>query len=205
MNATENQVIALAALFQHVQAVDQLARTGHCPTQLIETAVRSILCTQPDNVLEVYGSLENLHEGRNVLGQIINTQAKAPNQLPIRYALAAIQLESRLHKDADMLSKLARGIDLISHKVQHFGADHANVTEAVAQLYLDTLSTYKNRIQISGMPNHLQNPAVAARIRSLLLAAIRAAMLWRQVGGRRWHLIFKRKALGQALTGLGKV
>lgn len=199
MNATENQVIALAALFQHVHAVDQLARTGHCPAQVIETAVRSILCTQPTNVLDVYGSLDNLHEGRTFLSQILNTQVKTPSQLPIRYALAAIQLEARLHKDAEMLSKLARGIELIANKVQHFGADHANVTEAVAQLYLDTLSTYKSRIQISGMPSHLQNPAVAARIRCLLLAAIRAAMLWQQVGGRRWHLIFKRKALGQCL------
>lgn len=199
MNALENQVIALAALFQHVHAVDQLARTGHCPAQTIETAVRSILCTQPDNVMDVYGNLDNLRDGRNFLSQILNTQSKNPNQLPIRYALAAIQLEARLNKDSVMLGNLARGIELLANKVQHFGADHANVTEAVAQLYLDTLSTYKSRIQISGMPSHLQNPAVAAHIRSLLLAAIRAAMLWRQVGGRRWHLIFKRKALGQCL------
>lgn len=96
MNATENQVIALAALFQHVHAVDQLARTGHCPAQIIETAVRSILCTQPDNVLDVYGRLENLDEGRKFLNQILNSQVKTPNQLAIRYALAAIQLEARL-------------------------------------------------------------------------------------------------------------
>lgn len=202
MNALHNQVVALAALFQSVHAVDQLARTGHCSTLTIDTAIRSILCTQPENTIDVYGRVENLQEGQNCLKEIIDTQTRTPNQLPIRYALAVIQLESRLRKDPPMLAKLAAGIDLVSHKVQHFGTGHANVIEATAQLYLDTISTYKNRIQISGLPTHLQNPMVAARIRSLLLAAIRAAMLWHQVGGRRWHLIFKRKALSQALAKL---
>ena len=33
------------------------------------------------------------------------------------------------------------------------------------------------------------------RIRALLLAGIRAVILWRQVGGRRRYLIFRRKEI----------
>ncbi len=197
-----DQVIALAALFQNAQAVDQLARHGECPNELLDCAIRSIVCTNPASTLEVYGNTANLATGRALLSRILEPGKEPLSQLTVRYALAAVQLSSRLSKDPQMLDKLGKGIDLVVHKIQHFGHEHPNVVEALAQLYLDTISTYKNRIQVSGQPAHLQNPFVAAKIRALLMAAIRAAMLWRQVGGRRWHLIFRRKALTQALNSL---
>ncbi len=50
---------------------------------------------------------------------------------------------------------------------------------------------------IAGEPLHLQNPDNAARIRVALLAGIRAAVLWRQAGGRKWQLLLRRRALGR--------
>ena len=41
----------------------------------------------------------------------------------------------------------------------------------------------------------MQQPEVANRVRTLLLAGIRSATLWRQVGGHRWQLLFQRKKL----------
>ncbi|HKM37225.1 MAG TPA: DUF489 family protein, partial [Thiopseudomonas sp.] len=35
----------------------------------------------------------------------------------------------------------------------------------------------------------------AAKVRALLFAGIRSARLWRQLGGRRWHLLTKRGAM----------
>ncbi len=42
---------------------------------------------------------------------------------------------------------------------------------------------------------HLQQTDNAAKIRALLLAGIRSARLWRQLGGHRWQLIFSRRKL----------
>ena len=42
---------------------------------------------------------------------------------------------------------------------------------------------------------HLQQPNNAAKIRALLLTGIRAARLWRQLGGHRWQLLFSRRKL----------
>jgi len=36
------------------------------------------------------------------------------------------------------------------------------------------------------------------------LTGIRAAILWRQVGGRRWHLLFNRKRYFKDAKGLIK-
>ncbi|WP_156501040.1 DUF489 family protein, partial [Alcanivorax sp. HI0044] len=59
----------------------------------------------------------------------------------------------------------------------------------------DTLGTFRFRIQVKGDPAHLQDDDKAARIRALFLAGVRAAFLWHQLGGRRWHLLFHRKRL----------
>ena len=40
------------------------------------------------------------------------------------------------------------------------------------------------------------------KIRACLLAGIRSAVLWRQVGGSKWQLLFHRKKLVQAAQQL---
>jgi high frequency lysogenization protein len=46
---------------------------------------------------------------------------------------------------------------------------------------------------VAGEQNYLQKTETAARVRTLLLAGIRAAVLWRQLGGSKWKLLFARK------------
>lgn len=48
----------------------------------------------------------------------------------------------------------------------------------------------------------LQQPNNAAKIRALLLAGIRSARLWRQLGGHRWQLVFSRSKLLKELYEL---
>jgi high frequency lysogenization protein len=51
------------------------------------------------------------------------------------------------------------------------------------------------RIQVTGSPAVLQSPQVQAKVRATLLAGIRAAVLWHQVGGGRLQLMFSRNRL----------
>jgi high frequency lysogenization protein len=51
---------------------------------------------------------------------------------------------------------------------------------------------------VQGDPRHLHAPDNQNRIRALLLAGIRAAWLWRQVGGSRWKILLGRKQLAAA-------
>ena len=69
------------------------------------------------------------------------------------------------------------------------------IFESFATLYQEWLSSLQPRIMINGAPHHLQNPSNISKIRTLLLAGVRSAMLWRQLGGRRWQLFFARKAI----------
>ena len=50
---------------------------------------------------------------------------------------------------------------------------------------------------VSGEHMHLSKPENANRIRALLLAGIRAAVLWRQSGGNWFSLMLRRKSLAE--------
>jgi high frequency lysogenization protein len=76
------------------------------------------------------------------------------------------------------------------------------VIAAVATCYQETLSTLKFRIQVRGDARYLRDPEVASKIRAVLLAGVRAAMLWHQIGGRRWHLPVFRKRILRALCDI---
>ena len=76
-----------------------------------------------------------------------------------------------------------------------FDKEHENITAALADLYTRTISDIGPKIMIQGEQTHLANPKNAAKIRTLLLAGIRAALLWRQAGGNRWKLLLERRKL----------
>jgi high frequency lysogenization protein len=111
-------------------------------------------------------------------------------------------LERKLAKRDDMLQIMGSRLDQIQQQVQHFGLVHDNVIAACGGLYQDTLSTFSQRIQVQGDMRHLQQPSNAAKIRALLLTGIRAARLWRQLGGHRWQLVFSRRKLLNELRPL---
>jgi CII-binding regulator of phage lambda lysogenization HflD len=51
------------------------------------------------------------------------------------------------------------------------------------------------RIQVDhGKPEYLKQTEKVAFMRALLLAGIRSAFLWHQLGGRQWRLVFQRRA-----------
>ena len=56
------------------------------------------------------------------------------------------------------------------------------------------MSNLTPRIMVSGEPKHLTDNDNAHRIRANLLAAIRSTVLWRQLGGSRFGLVFSRRA-----------
>lgn len=45
---------------------------------------------------------------------------------------------------------------------------------------------------MTGDAKHLQSNGAADKVRALLLVGIRCSLLWHQVGGRRYQLLFQR-------------
>lgn len=206
INKHEQQTIALAAIFQAASLVEQLARTGEIPAAELELLITSLFKQNPNNFDEIYGARPNLQAGYHGICKLMGGESKAPKQDinpdVMRYALSIVHLESRLRKNGHMLDQLGSSIQSSVRQAEHFHITHESVIGSLADTYKETLSTLSFRIKVTGNPQILQNSLNANKVRALLLAGIRAAILWRQVGGRRWHLLFTRKRYIKDAQGL---
>ncbi|MBM6549573.1 high frequency lysogenization protein HflD [Marinomonas ostreistagni] len=200
----KEQAIALSAIFQAAELVATLARKGTLDETHAEPLLNSILVVNAERTEDIYGGQfdcqGNLALGRRIAKQVMGKEREAVNPDTIRYALSMIHLESKLQKDDAMLSAIGRQLGQVERQKEHFESVlHENMVAGISGMYQDTLSKMSFRIQVHGDSRHLQQPQIANQVRALLMSGVRAAMLWRQVGGRRWHLIFKRKAILQQL------
>jgi len=196
MTPMQEQLVALGAVFESATLVDRIARTGQVSDASLACMLASLLVRESKPVMEIYGGDDiNLRDGYRTLASTLERDSNSLQREPLRYALAMIALERQLDKRGDMLQVIGSRLDQIQQQVQHFGLTHPNVVASFGSLYQDTISTFRQRIQVQGDMRHLQQSDNAAKIRALLFAGIRAARLWRQLGGHRWQLVFSRRKM----------
>lgn len=189
---TRDQAVALAGVFQACDLVIKLANDGVCPPKDFATCIHSLFETNPKSTDAVFGGVEDIAGGIDALLQVLNSPKSSHNTALLRHVMGVLHLQRKLLKDSAMLEKVSSGIEKARAQAGHFGETHSNVIANLADLYQHSISTFNFRIQVQGSPEHLRQPANAAKIRCLLFAAIRAAILWHQLGGRRSQLIFQR-------------
>lgn len=203
MNRMQEQLIALGGVFQAAALVDRIAKTGQITEVELETMLGTLLVRDPKDTLEVFGgSHQSLREGFQALAAALERDPVSLQREPLRYALSMVTLERQLEKRPAMLETIGKRLPQIQAQVEHFGPAHENVIAACGSLYQDTLSTLRQRIQVHGDMRFLQQPSNASKIRALLLAGIRCARLWRQLGGHRWQLLLGRRKLLRELYPL---
>ena len=198
----KEQAAALSGVFQAAGLVEQLAKTGQVSEHQIEPLIQSLFATSPDDVSDVYGGYENLFTGRKTLKSVLERQSDAIQGDTVRYALTLIHLERKLSKNRKMLGEIASRLERTKEQANHFSLTHETVIASLASIYLDTISTFKTRVQVTGDLNHLKNTANANKIRAILFAGIRSAILWRQTGGSRLQLLLSRNKLLNGLSQL---
>ncbi|MFO8023597.1 high frequency lysogenization protein HflD [Thiohalophilus sp.] len=195
MNRTEEQVLALAAVFQVAQLVHNIASSGRYEEDDLRLCLQGILNTDPDSVQDVFGPPGSLRTGLQALVNQLGTTANQRQVEIARYVIVLLHLQGKLNKNPAMLEQIANGIERVRAQLEHYDLTHTNVLANLASIYSDTISTLSPKIMVNGEQQHLSNPDNVSRIRALLLAGIRAGVLWRQLGGRRWHILLKRKRL----------
>lgn len=189
------QVIALAGLCQALKLVQGVARTQQPDKEQMSIALASIANLSPETPLDIYGgSLQNVSAGLQLLADQLGDTPKKDVELT-RYVVGVLSLERRLNKAPEKLQQLSEQLQQLERQLQHFAVTDDNMVGRLADIYSDCISSLGARIQVYGQPELLQQSAVQQKVRALLLAAIRSAVLWRQAGGSRLHFIFKRRKL----------
>ncbi|BFM07182.1 high frequency lysogenization protein HflD [Halioxenophilus aromaticivorans] len=202
MNNTKDQALALAGLFQSVALVEALAKTGNCDKPAFDASIQSVFVTAPKTTIDVYHNINNLALGFKVLIENLESHTCASYPDSLRYSLNLFHLHKKLQKNPAMLAVIGQRLQRCQSQLDHFDASHDNIIAALADIYSDTLSTFTFRIQVKGSFTHLQQTRNANQIRAMLLAGVRATMLWRQVGGSRIKLLWQKNDLLQTARAL---
>lgn len=202
-----NRTIALAGLFQCVEGVVQIATRGRVDSDLFTSCINSVLTDDATSPEALYGGADKLKSGFRVLMNQLGSGGLTADGKPkdieaTRYAVNLLYLEKKLANDPDMFQMLLKNVENAQQQLGFFDMTHPNMVARLAEIYSNTISKVGPRIMIKGDQNHLSNPENAAKIRALLLAGVRAALLWRQAGGSRWKLIFARGAMQKEAQGL---
>lgn len=192
----QDRLTALAGIYQAVACVMRIARTGSADSAAMEPCIHSLFQVDAPTVAAVYGAPGAVANGaRQIIAQLTGKPER--NLELTRYVVNLLKLERSLSRRAELLARIGQGIEAAGQKREHFALLHPNLLAHFADLYSETLSHLQPRILVRGEPLHLQNPDNQNRIRALLLAAVRSAMLWRQVGGSRLQLLLGHKRLLQ--------
>lgn len=201
MDRKIRQCLALAGVAQSAYMVKQLALHGMVGQDKLNTLVRSLFITNPKTTEEIYGSVSRLNLGMQVLQEIVrNSDGNLKTPDVMRYFLGLLHLERKFSANSAMQQTVSDRLGQIQHKALD-DPDLASpqVLQELARLYQDTLSKLPFRIQVSGDATFLKNEDIADKIRAVLLAGIRSAVLWQQLDGRRWQLLVSRKRIDRNL------
>ncbi len=194
------RVLALAGLLQSLQEVRHLAENGRVNQARLDTAIGSVLRIDADSVAEIYGGVAPVGDGlRTLIGYIDSRIADA--HLP-KLAMAVLQLEASFSQQADVVERVRSEIASLSGPAHNQGATHPELLARFGEIYSRHLSPLKPKVMVQGSPHYLGQPQVIGEIRALLLAALRSAVLWRQLGGSQWDFLLKRGEMKRAAQQL---
>ncbi len=189
------QVLALAGVAQAARLVDQLSHTGSYPENQLEPLINSLFKFEADDVEDIYGGLPGLRMGLQTMQSTLLGREPDQSGETVRYVFSLLYLERKFAAQPAMMEVVRSRLEHTRFKSEHFAGHTSEVCQSLSGVYQDTLSTLKFRIKVTGSAQHLQNERNADIIRALLLAGVRSAFLWRQLGGKRWKLAFQRGKL----------
>lgn len=190
------QTLTFAVICQVAHLVQTLSRSGKVSEEDLELLLKSITITSPKNSLEVYGGdLRYIEKGLQLLVTHLGGKSQSKDPEFTRYIVSLINLERQLNKKPQQLSELGNRIDQTQRQLDHFAMTSDTLLASFASIYSDIISPLGARIQVAGDPEILKQTINQHKIRALLLSGVRAAVLWRQVGGQRRKILFSRSKI----------
>jgi high frequency lysogenization protein len=188
--------LALAGVFQSAALVRDLARTGKAEKLAFDTSIQSIYTIDVGTVEQVYGgTISGLRLGLQELVNLLGyTKIKQDRELT-RYLIGLMHLERKLVRSSETKRNLSRRIKHAISQANYFASSPQLIIHSLADIYVTTLGALPFRLHVIGQGKYLAHAETVSKIRAALLAGVRSAVLWRQLGGSRWQLFLMRHTL----------
>jgi len=193
MSSIDNQTLALAGMMQACKLVQELAYQGKIEHQsAFDASIASLFSFNPTDTADTFGGVTGVHQGLDVLTGLLTGSNRQPADMELtRYGVTLMAITKQFLNADGMAAAVHARLEELEPAFKEYGADDGLVA-SINQIYRETISTLSARIVVNGERNWLDDPVIAAKIRSLLLAGIRSTILWQQVGGSRWMLLLRR-------------
>ena len=196
----KDRALALAGLLQAVHLVQQMAQTGQAESKPLAACIDSLFRFEAETPEAVFDGAIKLEPGLQRLVNQLEGGAGRDATLT-RMAMTVLHLERRFMRQHGAVEAVRAGLEDIGRQHAHWGPTHPTVLARLGELYAKELSPIGPRVLVQGNPVYLGQPDLVGEVRAALLAAIRAAVLWRQLGGSYWDFLFGRRALVQSARG----
>jgi high frequency lysogenization protein len=196
MNIIEERTIALAGVLQACQQVQSLARTGVADETVYANCMQSVLVLDAMSTPAVFGGLGGVRSGLKLLENGLLNSPQMSDLEVLRYMMSILELQKQLYNDQQKFSQFGQSIDRLS------SFSEGDLENAFSEVYQTHISVLRPQIIVQGEQEHLQQDGVPEKVRTMLLAAVRSAVLWQQKGGGKFRLVWERTRMRQAAKGL---
>jgi high frequency lysogenization protein len=197
-NKYDNITIALAGIVQAISLVKELAQTGKIDENAFQSCIQSIFATDPENTVLVFGNVDKLKIGLEQLSRFFAPTSPG-SPLIIRHMLSILRLQRKMSRSSKILDMLTQRIHQAKKQTEYFSMTHPNVLANLGDIYLNLITHFRFRFFILGNKRFLDVRENIDKIRALLLAAVRAAVLWKQNGGSRLQFVFSSKKIKSSI------
>ncbi len=193
------RTLALAGIFQSATLVHKLATEGYADENATQVSIESLFKIDADDVPSVFAGAEGVAVGLRTLASFADSDKNEANLAILAYVFSLMHLTHKVLHRPELLEQLTGLIQSVQRQKDYFESTqqgegiNATLLARFADIYSETISTLQPRIIVKGSPDYLQRDDIVMRIRCLLLAGTRAAVLWEQLGGGRIQFLFKRK------------
>lgn len=189
----DNQTLALAGMMQASKLVQELAYKGQVEQQsAFEASIDSLFKFDPADTADAFGGVAGVHKGLDVLAGLLSGNSRTPADMELtRYGVSLIAVTKQFLAEDGMVAAVHDRLSSLQPAYREHGIDDG-LMSSINQIYRETISTLPARIVVNGERNWLDDLQTSSKIRSMLLAGIRATVLWQQVGGSRWMLLLRR-------------
>jgi high frequency lysogenization protein len=194
-NTDTDRALALAGVFNAAALVDEVAYRGEPDAATLDAALAPLFRFDAPDTEAVFGGVAHLRRGLEALRRSLGQPRDEHDELAVRYALGLLHFERLYRADPAMQRELKTLLRRAQLQADADGICGGPVIATLAEGWSRTLGQIRPRILVNGEPQRLREARNVALIRALLLAGLRSAVLWHQVGGSRWSLLFGRGAL----------
>ena len=191
----KERTLALAGVFQATELVRQAAHHGTWSGYAASSCLHSLFQLESESTAEIYGGVAKMRLGVETILAVL--QGDNDHSDSLRYAVGLLQIEKKFRRSGKLQAEVGNrladiandGVELDQHEREDLQAHD------ISGLYSDTISKLPPRIVVNGKPQYLKNERTVDWVRTLLMAGLRSATLWNQLGGGRFELMFGRKKI----------